>query len=336
MKCDIVIPVWNMKKLTEECIENITCHTKFPYRIIAIDNASSDETRLYLESLKERKDIDFLLIRNEENLGNSKAANQGMRHSDAEYVCILDNDTLVMDNWLTEMVGVANQDEKIGVVNPLSNYGAKKPFGRSWEDIGDEIYEKNKGTYLETAAAIGFCFLIKRKVMEKIGFWSEGYGPGYFEDTEYSIRAIKNGYKVVIAEGSYVVHLEHASFKKTGFFEELFKKNQKLFYNEYGKSKRLLYILTGKETFGINKSAYSDAQKRHWIWVFTKKGINIKLPRHAYIKLFKLHRLFFECNCIWRVLKRKKKFNVIYSDSKQLSRKLEFLKTLHKAEVRQG
>lgn len=334
MRCDIVIPVWNMKELTEQCVNSVIRHTKFPYRIIIIDNASDDETRQYLENLSKGRNIDVHLIRNEENLGNSKAANQGMHASDAEYICILDNDTLVMDNWLTEMIDAAREDERIGVVNPLSNYGSSKPLAKSWEDVARQIYDRNKGVYIETAAAIGFCFLIKREVMEKIGFWSEGYGPGYFEDTEYSIRAIKNGYKVVIAQGAYVVHLEHSSFKKTKNFKELFEKNQRLFYDEFGQSKRLLYVLTGKDKFGLDKNAYENAQNRNWIWVFLQKGVSIELPQHAYIKLFRLHNLFFQLNCISRILKRKKKFDVIYSDSFSLNRKLKLLKELHKAEVK--
>ncbi|MDD5681631.1 MAG: glycosyltransferase family 2 protein [Candidatus Omnitrophica bacterium] len=333
MRCDIVIPVWNMKALTEQCVDSIISHTNFPYRLIMVDNASNEETRTYLENLTKRKDINVRLIRNEENLGNSKAANQGMRASDAEYVCILDNDTLVMENWLTEMINAAESDEKIGVVNPISNYGAGRPFGRKWEDAAEEIYQKGRGKYIETAAAIGFCFLIKKKVINDIGVWSEGYGPGYFEDTEYSIRAIRKGYKVVIAQGAYVVHLEHSSFKKTGFFDELFAKNQKLFYDEFGKSRRLLYILTGDKTLGLDKNAYENAQNRNWIWVFLQKGSHIDLPNHAYIKLFYLSKPFFEENCIFRVLGRKKKFDAIYSDSPSLVRKLNSLKTLHTAEV---
>jgi len=333
MRCDIVIPVWNMKELTEQCVNSITRRTNFPYRLIMVDNASGEETRAYLEELAKRKDINVRLIRNDTNLGNSKGANQGIRASDAEYVCILDNDTIVMDNWLTEMVNAAESDEKIGIVNPLSNYGARKPLGQKWEDVAEELYRKGKGRYIETAAAIGFCFLIKRKVISDIGVWPEGYGPGYFEDTEYSIRAIRKGYKVVIAQGAYVAHLEHSSFKKTGFFSDLFAKNQKLFYDEFGKSKRLLYILTGDKMFGLDKNAHEKAQNRNWIWVFLQKGSRLNLPDHAYIKLFYLNRPFFEANCIFRVLKRKKKFDVIYSDSPSLTRKLNALKNLHRAEV---
>jgi len=332
-RCDIVIPVWNMRDLTERCVDSIMRNTKFPYGIIIVDNASENETRDYLRGLAAKKDIDVTVIRNEENLGNSKAANQGMRASRAEYVCILDNDTIVTENWLTEMVNTAERDSRIAVVNPLSNYGARKPRGKSWDEIGLRNYRENKGNYIETAAAIGFCFLIKRGAMEKIGVWSEAYGPGYFEDTEYSVRAINNGYKVAIAEGAYVAHLEHASFKKTGSFDELFKRNQKLFYEQFGRSKRLLYIVSGRRALDIGASAYENARNRHWVWVFTKRDADINLPRHAYIRLFRLNGLFFQLNCLWRVLIRKKKFDLIYSDSPRMSEKLRLLRPLHKAEV---
>jgi len=231
------------------------------------------------------------------------------------------------------MIEVAEKDKKIGIVSPLSNYGLKKPLSKSWEGISHQIYKKNKGDYIETAAATGFCFLIKREVIEKAGLLSEVYGPGYFEDTEYCVRAIRNGYKIAIAQGAYVVHFEHSSFKKAGNFKELFDKNQKLFYDEFGRSKRLLYILTGIRDFGLGQNAYTIAQNRNWIWVFLKRGINLDLPRHAYIKVFYLNNLFFQPSCIMRILKRKKKFDVIYSDSPSLSKKLDLLKTLHKAEV---
>ena len=62
MKCDIVIPVWNMRSLTEQCVESIVRHTRFPYRIVAVDNASDDETRLYLEGLAENWEVVIFIV----------------------------------------------------------------------------------------------------------------------------------------------------------------------------------------------------------------------------------------------------------------------------------
>src|SRR5262245_36921432 len=113
--CDIIICVWNNKEVTRECIESIAKNTQYPYRLVLIDNASGEETQTYLESLKKDPRFKVIIIRNEENLGNTKAVNQGLTATDAPYVVNLDNDTYVAEGWLTEMVKVAESDPQIGM-----------------------------------------------------------------------------------------------------------------------------------------------------------------------------------------------------------------------------
>ena len=112
--CDIIMPVWNELDTTKECIDSIVKHTHYPYRLVIIDNGSDIPTQDYLRELKSRKDINLELIRNEENLGFVKAVNQGIRFSDASYICIMNNDTIATDGWLEEMVSIIVQ--KIGVL----------------------------------------------------------------------------------------------------------------------------------------------------------------------------------------------------------------------------
>ena len=86
------------------------------------------------------------------------------------------------------MVAIANLEKDIGVINPCSNTLGKNPKSSSFQDIKDcaKSCLKDKGKYLELGAAIGFCSLIKREVINKIGGWDEIFSPGYFEDTDYS------------------------------------------------------------------------------------------------------------------------------------------------------
>ena len=86
MPCDIIIPIWNQLELTKNCIEHIIKNTKYPYRLILIDNGSEAETNAYLRAFKEKKIVETELIRDEKNLGFVKAVNQGMRISNASYV----------------------------------------------------------------------------------------------------------------------------------------------------------------------------------------------------------------------------------------------------------
>ena len=102
--CDIIIPVWNELDATAECINSIVKHTHYPYRLVIIDNASDAPTRDYLRSLRDRKEINLELIRNERNLGFVKAVNQGIVLSDAPYLCIMNNDTVATAGWLEVMI----------------------------------------------------------------------------------------------------------------------------------------------------------------------------------------------------------------------------------------
>ena len=120
-RCDIVIPVWNHLEMTRDCVNSIKEHTRFPYGLIIIDNASDKQTAEYLHSLTRQSDLKVVILRNEENKGFIKAVNQGLQYSDAPYVCIMNNDTIVTDGWLSEMIDILLENSEVGIINPSSN-----------------------------------------------------------------------------------------------------------------------------------------------------------------------------------------------------------------------
>ncbi|MDP2922103.1 MAG: glycosyltransferase family 2 protein [Candidatus Omnitrophota bacterium] len=340
MKCDIIIPVWNLKDYTQQAVESIIKNTDYPYRLIIIDNGSEKETKEYLESLKSDKRLPgYILIRNEKNQGYTIATNQGMEISDTSYVCLHNNDTIVCKGWLSEMVAVAESSKEIGIVNPNSNnLGTRKPWWISLDKYAEKLMKEYKSQYIEMATAIGFCYLIKREVMNKIGMLKVGYGFGNFEDTEYCIRAFNNGYRSVFAKAAYVWHAENASFDLVEEYEEMFKKNQKMFYELFGKPQRILYVLTKKneEYFNnsLKKDTYALAQKCNWVWIISKFAIgNIPANVHTNIIRFRYFTPFFRVRCICRILVKKKKFNKIITDDNMLFNNLKALKRFHKAEL---
>ncbi len=338
MGCDIIIPVWNLKDYTEQCVESIIRNTEYPYRLIIIDNGSGRETKEYLEGLKNDKRLpEYTLIRNEENLGYTKATNQGLKISNGDYACLHNNDTIVMKGWITEMVKVAELSSDIGIVNPASNnLGQRKPFYVSLERYAANLRRLYSGEYIEMASAIGFCYLIKREVINKIGILSEDYGLGNFEDTEYCIRASRNGYKSVLAMAAYVWHAENASFNLIDNYEEMFKENQKLFYAMFGKPRRFLYILTKKDEARFRRLkiiTYELAKKCNWIWVILAWKIDKNLLNiHANI-IVKYLPIFFRLRCVIRTLVKKKKFDFIITDDDAIFSMLALLRRFHKAKV---
>lgn len=336
MKTDIIIPVWNQLDFTKACIENIFANTKSSYRLIIVDNASSEPIQNYLSKLAEDKKDTVTLIRNEENLGFVKATNQGIRKSSAGYVCLLNNDTRVTEGWLEELTKVAERNENVGIVNANSNtLGCKPRKNQSIEDLAKEL-KRNSGKYNELAWATGFCMLIKRQVIEKVGLLDEIYGMGNFEDADFSKRAQSVGYISVCAEASYVYHQERRSFIKFKRFNHDFERNRRIFHAKWGKMQRILYVVTkddSKHLEQINQEALKLVRQGNIVWFITKALEKERFAKHSNIYVFPLSKNFFNIVSLWRVVKRKKKFDKIYIDSETYRKRLNAFKFLHKAEV---
>ncbi|MFA5147124.1 MAG: glycosyltransferase family 2 protein [Candidatus Omnitrophota bacterium] len=334
MRCDIIMPVWNNLTLTADCIRSVFEKTGKDYRLILVDNASDEETARYLEGLRDKSPVDVMLIRNKENLGFVKAVNQGERSSEAPYICVLNNDTLVTEGWLEEMIRIARSDPSIGVVNPSSNNLGQKPQQGEPIDIYARSIRKGAGRSVELGAAIGFCMLIKREVVGRIGLFDEIYGMGNFEDTDFSRRAIREGYRCVRALGAYVYHREHSSFRRSRTFESDFKRNREIYEFRWGRPRRIAYILDSCDDLFMQRlrsELLRLARDGNWIWYFSRGHIDI--PEHSNIISCEIEPKRFYPKMLYRILTKKKRFNDIFIGGERTGRLLESLSFIHRAKV---
>lgn len=326
--------VWNNLELTGNCIDSIIKNTDIDHRLILIDNASNDETRKYLESIKDQEGAKVLLVRNESNLGFIKAVNHGIGLSDAPYVCLVNNDTIVTKGWLGEMISVAQSSPRIGLVNPSSNTLGQKPDEkRESVDVYAERLKKETAPFTEIGSAIGFCMLIKREVIERVGVFDEIYGMGNFEDTDYSRRVIKEGYICVRASRAYVYHDEGSSFGRNRVFDENFERNRQIYEFRWGKRKWIAYIISSFDDNMIRmleKDIMPEARLGLWVWYFSDK--KLALPEHSNIiaNVFDKH---FYLKTLWKVLTKKKRFSEIFVTDERFAKVLEKLSFIHKAKV---
>ncbi len=334
--CDIVIPVWNQLEYTKECLRALFKSTSFPFRLIVVDNASDAPTAQYLDSVKEKNPEQVSLIRNNENMGFVKAVNQGIKVSCASYVCLLNNDTQVASDWLREMIEVAEARDDIGIVNPNSNTLGWKPKKRQSLEAAAQELKSYSGEYSRLPWACGFCMLIKRKVIQEIGLFDEIYGMGTFEDADFSKRAQAAGLFSVCAKAAYVEHRERRSFIKFKKFDRDFQRNRQIFFSKWGKIERVLYILTKHNPAYAEKvsaEAVKLACEGNIVWIFLKDKNRQGINEHSNVYIYNLPKHFFDLVSIWRVLKRKKKFDRIYVDDKGYRKRLDNFRLLHKAEV---
>jgi len=340
MKCDIIIPIWNQLEYTRACIESLAGNTAYPHRLILVDNGSEAPARDYLQGLADSyktlsgRDEPVILIRNSENLGFVKAVNQGLVASSSEYVCVLNNDTLASWRWLENLIDFAESHPDAGLLNPQCDGHGEL----SINEYAKILEEKNRGKYMEMNQCQGFCMLIKREVIEKIGYLDERFGIGGFDDTDYSMRAGLAGYRCISVYSSYVYHRQHVSFRAMGDRKALVAKGEEEYFKKWPRHLRVGMVssISGatpddKIKKLLNLNLYLA---RQWCWVnlwifgdrdgmkerITAISEKIKMPLHQNIKFNFFSPKFKNTQVLIRLIersfgtKRRKRYDLILAE----------------------
>lgn len=212
----IIIPVYNNFKYTTACLQAIRKNTHYAhYEIIVVDNASTDDTPGFFESIE---DSQLKYIRNDENKGFVEACNIGARAAAGGFIFLLNNDTEVQPGWLTASVNYAKARSECGIVGSKLVYADK-----TLQEAGGIIFNDGNGwnfgrnhnpadTRFNFVREVDYCsgaaLLIKRVVWEKAGGLDMRYAPAYYEDTDLCFTSRSLGYKVYYHPHSVVVHHE--------------------------------------------------------------------------------------------------------------------------------
>ncbi|MCK4966046.1 glycosyltransferase, partial [bacterium] len=200
-----------------------------------IDNGSTDGTEEYFRNK-------YIYLRNNENMGFPKAVNKGMRNARGRYYVILNNDVLVTKGWLERLISTAEKEERIGMAGPVTNWisGAQLDKNALYRDIekmeehAAYVWETNKEQYEAYHRLRGFCLLIKKEVIDKIGGLDERFRIGNYEDDDFCLRVSKGGYICVIAKGVFVHHFGSVTFKEIDVdYDKLLEENKKKFIQKW-------------------------------------------------------------------------------------------------------
>lgn len=230
----IVILSYNNRQLTQQCIESIRETTPESAREIAIvDNNSQDDSVEYL-----RQQDDIVLVENDFNAGFPGGCNIGIKASRKENdIFLLNNDTILCANSLYTLRMGLYEKENYGAAGCVTNNCINNQTvfqSDSVEELknygfNNNIYDKNIEKKL---VLIGFAFLIKRSVLEEIGYLDERFNPGHCEDDDLSLRILQSNHQNVLIHDSFIIHIGAASFKKTNLNVTL-NNSFKKFLNKY-------------------------------------------------------------------------------------------------------
>lgn len=233
-KVFVIILNWNRKKLTLECLKSIDklTVTGFELHVLVVDNASTDGSISAFRKFKAKK-FEGQIIKNTDNLGYAAGNNAGIKNAltrGADFIMILNNDTIVDKHLLTDLLKVARSHPKAGLLSPKIYFAKGYEFHKKrykkgdlgkviWYAGGDidwaNVYGANHGVDQadrgqfdkidDTDFATGTCMLLRRKAIKKVGMFDEKYFM-YLEDADLSMRMKRKGWEVIYAPPARLWH----------------------------------------------------------------------------------------------------------------------------------
>jgi GT2 family glycosyltransferase/glycosyltransferase involved in cell wall biosynthesis len=222
---DIVVPVYNAPDDLARCIESVLTHTNGDYRLIVIDDASPDTgVQACFARLETRHLPQLALLANERNLGFTLNANRGIAAARPQSdVVLLNSDTVVTGGWLAALARCAASDPSIGTITPFSNnaeicslprFCQNNPWppSRDAETMARALERAAVPTYPDLPTGVGFCLYIRRALIDSIGMFNPVFGLGYGEENDLCMRASAAGFRNVLCEDAFVLHLGGSSF----------------------------------------------------------------------------------------------------------------------------
>lgn len=239
-KVSIIILTYNNLPLTINCLESIDKKSNYSnLEVIIVDNNSTDGTQDYLRQFHSDKKLIF----NTYNRGFAAGNNQALEIATGDYIVFLNNDTVVVSNWVDKFIQHFKEDSKLGYLAPLTNFtGAYYQRLTINYENNLNLLDERYNSYLETITrkriyANHFpllCIMIKREVFEKIGFLDERFGTALFEDNDYSKRVDVAGYRLACATDLYIHHEGSASVNKLPNVQNLYEEGMKKFLEKWG------------------------------------------------------------------------------------------------------
>lgn len=225
-KIAIILVNYNGVNDTFECIESLSTSTYNNFKIIVVDNKSTDNSAQILRKYQSK--YNYILLEAKNNDGFSSGNNIGIRYAvehKFDYVLLLNNDTLVDKHFLKELILTQNYYEDKAIISSKIYYAYDR--NRIWyaggtfnkitsrtEHIG--IHEIDCGQFNEekkVSFISGCCMFIPIEAILKVGYMEDLYFL-YCEDTDYGCRFLEKGYDLIYQPKAILYHKVNSSTNK--------------------------------------------------------------------------------------------------------------------------
>lgn len=212
----VIVLNWNNKADLEICLNSLTKQSYKNYEVLVVDNASTDSS----PDLVRKKFPKFKLIQNKKNYGFAKGNNIGIENAKGKYVVTLNNDTRVDQQWIDELVRVAEQHPEAGSFsskmlffdnpNRINSIGLKLYW--DGKAVDEAFNEEDKGQYEETKEVFGACggsAFFRKEALEDVKIGNDYYDSDfgfYSEDLDLSFRLQLRSWKCLYVPNAKLLH----------------------------------------------------------------------------------------------------------------------------------
>src|SRR2546422_3432823 len=220
-RCHVVVLNWNGRDSIRPCLESVLHQTYGSYRVVVVDNASTDGSRDVVRD----EFPEVTLVPLPENLHFARGTNAGLREAfrdpECAFIATLNNDTRVDPEWLAELVRMAGP--RVGMVaskmvffdrpNVLNSTGVcigpdGSAMDRGWNSVDEGQFDQALDVFGPSAGAA----LYRRDVLGSVGLFGEGF-LAYYEDLDLALRACRAGWEARVAPRAVVHHKKSAPFR---------------------------------------------------------------------------------------------------------------------------
>jgi GT2 family glycosyltransferase len=237
----VVLGFRNFDATTRVCLDSLVPWLDDPeVEVLVIDNGSPDDSAQKTAAWCAAHPQARCLL-SESNRGFSGGMNWGVAQARGQWLLLVNNDTIFPTGAIDALKRVIREaPSDVAMLGPVTNAAGNgqrlwQPGAThaQWLETGCWLHENPSRQLMPAYRCDFFCIAIRRDVWDELGGLDPAFGLGYYEDFDFSLRLAKAGYRQLITEDVFVLHVGSATFKASPAAKALMKRNKKLLQSKH-------------------------------------------------------------------------------------------------------
>jgi GT2 family glycosyltransferase len=269
-KVAVVIVHWNRKNLLEQFLPSVVNSSYPNLEVVIADNASTDDSLEYVRASFPSVKI----VQNNQNYGYAGGYNHALKHVQADYYVLLNNDIEVPEHWIEPVIDVMEQDKQVAACQPkMLDYKDKSLFeyagacggyidslgyvfcrGRLFESLEADHHQYDSEEYIFWAT--GACMFVRANVFHEMGGFDEHFF-AHMEEVDLCWRMQLAGHTIKVVPKSFVYHVGGGTLNKMSAHKTYLNfRNNLIMITKNMPVRKLLWLLPFRSVLDLVSSVF--------------------------------------------------------------------------------